>query len=133
MKASTAGADWFDLPAPAPADLPRLYREVEALRLRNTLDPKRFYRKEDGEGKGVKGLPKHFAIGTIVTTSTPFHSASSDNLPRAARKRTVVDELVDDAEARSYAKRKFGDLQYVRGERGRGTFRRKNAGRKPKW
>jgi len=35
---------------------------VEALRLRNQLDPKRFYRKDEGEGKGIKGLPKYFAV-----------------------------------------------------------------------
>ena len=62
LKEKTAGPGWFDLPAPDAADLPRLYREVEALRLRNTLDPKRFYRKDPGEGKGVKGLPKHFSV-----------------------------------------------------------------------
>ena len=62
MRKKTTGPDWFDLPAPAEADLPRLHREVEALRLRNQLDPKRFYRKEEGEGKGIKGLPKHFAV-----------------------------------------------------------------------
>lgn len=58
----TAGPDWFDLLAPSEADLPRMYREVEALRLRNHLDPKRFYRRDEGEGKGIKGLPKYFAV-----------------------------------------------------------------------
>ncbi|KAG1818453.1 Fcf2 pre-rRNA processing-domain-containing protein [Suillus subaureus] len=133
MRNQTAGSSWFDLPAPAEADLPRLHREVEALRLRNQLDPKRFYRKDDGDGKGIKGLPKHFAIGTIVTTNTPFGTASTDNLPRAHRKRTLVDELVDDAEARRYAKRKFEDLQAVRGARGKNTLHQKNALRRPKW
>ncbi|KIK47260.1 hypothetical protein CY34DRAFT_74475 [Suillus luteus UH-Slu-Lm8-n1] len=133
MRNQTAGPSWFDLPAPAEADLPRLHREVEALRLRNQLDPKRFYRKDDGDGKGIKGLPKHFAIGTIVTTNTPFGTASTDNLPRAHRKRTLVDELVDDAEARRYAKRKFEDLQAVRGARGKNTLHQKNALRRPKW
>ena len=61
-KNKTAGPGWFDLPAPAESDLPRLYREVEALRLHKRLDPKQFYRKESGEGKGIKGLPKHFAV-----------------------------------------------------------------------
>ncbi|KIK69635.1 hypothetical protein GYMLUDRAFT_34024 [Collybiopsis luxurians FD-317 M1] len=131
LKNKTAGPDWFDLPAPAEADLPRLYREVEALRLRNQLDPKRFYRKEEGEGKGIKGLPKHFAIGKIVTTETPFGGASSDNLTRVERKRTLVDELVDDAEMKRYAKKKFEDLQRVRGARGRNSLANKK--RKPKW
>ena len=57
----TAGPDWFNLPAPAASDLPGLYREVEALRLRNQLDPKRVYKKDEGESKGINGLPKHFA------------------------------------------------------------------------
>ncbi|KAI0366598.1 Fcf2-domain-containing protein [Pilatotrama ljubarskyi] len=133
MKNKTAGPGWFDLPAPAEADLPRLYREVEALRLHKQLDPKQFYRKEPGEGKGIKGLPKHFAIGTIVATPNPFGNASADNLPRSSRKRTLVDELVDDAEAKSYAKKKFKELQTVRGARGRGTLAAKKALRKPKW
>jgi len=133
MKTKTTGPDWFDLPAAAEADLPRLHQEVEALRLRNNLDPKRFYRKEDGEGKGIKGLPKHFAIGTIVATDKPFGGPSEDNLPRSARKRTLVDELVDDSEARQYAKRKFETLQGGKAARGRGTYARKFAGRKQKW
>ncbi|KAF9077568.1 Fcf2 pre-rRNA processing-domain-containing protein [Rhodocollybia butyracea] len=131
LKNKTTGPDWFDLPAPAEADLPRLYREVEALRLRNQLDPKRFYRKEEGEGKGIKGLPKHFAIGKIVTTNTPFGEPSGENLTRAERKRTLVDELVDDAEMKRYAKRKFEDLQKVKGAKGRNTLNAKK--RKPKW
>ncbi|KAI0923251.1 hypothetical protein AcV5_007433 [Taiwanofungus camphoratus] len=133
LKNKTTGPSWFDLPAPAEADLPRLYREVEAMRLRNQLDPKRFYRREEGEGKGIKGLPKHFAIGTIIPSNTPFGTASADNLSRVKRKRTIVDELVDDAEARSYAKKKFKELQAVRGARGRGTLAQRKAMRKPKW
>ncbi|KAG5648292.1 hypothetical protein DXG03_004864 [Asterophora parasitica] len=133
LKNKTAGADWFDLPAPAEADLPRLHREVEALRLRNQLDPKRFYRKDEGEGKGIKGLPKYFAIGTILPSSTPFGTASGDNLTRANRKRTLVDELVDDAEAKRYAKKKFEDLQGVRGAKGRNTLQDKKAIRRVKW
>lgn len=63
QKAATS-SNWFDLPTPAAADLPKLYREVEALRLRKSLDPKRFYRKEEGEAKGIKGLPKQFAVSS---------------------------------------------------------------------
>ncbi|KAL1739138.1 Fcf2 pre-rRNA processing-domain-containing protein [Schizophyllum fasciatum] len=131
LKKRTAGPAWFDLPAPPEADLPRLYREVEALRLRNQLDPKRFYRKDEGEGKGIKGLPKHFAIGTIVASDRPFGGASSENLTRAERKRSLVDELVDDAEAARYAKRKFTDLQGKRGAAGRNTRFAKE--RRAKW
>ena len=45
----------------------------------------------------------------------------------------MVDELVDDAEARSYAKKKFDELQSVRGAAGKKTLHKKNDLRKPKW
>jgi len=132
-KQKSAALGWADIPTPDATDLPRLHREVEALRLRNTLDPKRFYKKEEGEGKGIKGLPKQFAIGTILPTSTPFGTASGDNLVRAERKRTLVDELVDDSEAKRYAKRKFVNLQTARASKGRGTFAKRFGQRKTKW
>ncbi|KAF9454754.1 Fcf2-domain-containing protein [Macrolepiota fuliginosa MF-IS2] len=133
LKKQTAGPDWFDMPAPSEVDLPRLHREVEALRLRNQLDPKRFYRKDEGEGKGIKGLPKYFAVGQIVATESPFSGSSAENLPKSQRKRTLVDELVDDAEAKRYAKKKFNELQSARGAKGKNTLRAKQALRKPKW
>ena len=84
LKTRTAGKDWFDLPAPAEADLPRLYREYEALRLRNHLDPKRFYRKDEGEGKGIKGLPKYFAVRSSPLGSGE-HVGSSRSWSRLGR------------------------------------------------
>jgi hypothetical protein len=70
----------------------------------------------------------------VVSTPTPFGSnGNSENLSRAERKRTLVDQLVDDAEAKRYAKKKFGDLQRVRGAKGRGTLHKKRESRKPKW
>ena len=74
-----------------------------------------------------------FKIGTILPTNTPFGGTSADNLNRAQRKRTLVEELVDDAEAKSYAKKKFKELQTVRGARGRGTLAQRQALRRPKW
>ncbi|KXN88202.1 rRNA-processing protein fcf2, partial [Leucoagaricus sp. SymC.cos] len=133
LKKQTAGPDWFDMPALSEADLPRLHREVEALRLRNQLDPKRFYRKEEAEGKGIEGLPKYFAVGQIVATESPFGGSSADNLPPSQRKRTLLDELIDDAEAQRYAKKKFNELQSIRGAKGKNTLRAKQALRKPKW
>lgn len=72
-------------------------------------------------------------MGKIVETNTPFKDTSGDNLGRAERKRSLVDELVDDAEAKRYAKKKFGELQTVRGAKGRGTLQAKKDKRKGKW
>ena len=72
-------------------------------------------------------------IGTIIPSSTPFGTASSDNLKRSSRKRTLVDELVDDAEAKRYAKKKFEELQAKRMANGRGTLRQKLLLKRRKW
>ncbi|EJD35153.1 hypothetical protein AURDEDRAFT_175787 [Auricularia subglabra TFB-10046 SS5] len=128
-KTAIAGPGWFDLPAPPAAELPRLHREVEAMRLRNQLDPKRFYRKDGGEGKGVKGLPKSAKLCRRRRPLAP----RPPRAPSARRKRTAVDELVDDAEARRYAKRKFGVFNAGREARGRKMLRDKKAARQGKW
>ncbi len=65
MKKDTAGADWFDLPAPRPHELLELYKQVEALRLRRAMDPKVHVKGDAGEKKGIKGLPKYFAVRTL--------------------------------------------------------------------
>ena len=72
-------------------------------------------------------------IGKVVTSDSPFGASTSENLTRAERKRTLVDDLVDDAEARRYAKKKFNDLQGGREAKGRNTLRNKQAKRLPKW
>jgi hypothetical protein len=72
-------------------------------------------------------------IGTVIPSTTPFGSASADNLTKAHRKRTLVDELMDDAEAKHNAKKKFLELQKVRGARGRKTLAQKEMLRRRKW
>lgn len=49
------------------------------------------------------------------------------------RKRTMVDELMDDAETKHYAKKKFLELQRVRGANGRKTLAQREMLRKRKW
>lgn len=77
-------------------------REVQAIRLRNALDPKRFYKG----GNKDKGMPRFAQLGRIV--SSPLEPRQS--LTKAERGRSVVEEMVRDAEASAYAKRKFGEV-----------------------
>ncbi len=127
IRESTTGPDWFDLPAPSESDLPRLSREVEAMRLRNILDPKRFYRKEDSR---AGPLPKHFVIGHIIATDSntmgDLAGAGRDDLPRSSRKRTIVEELLADEEARTYAKKKFEELEEEKNRKKRSSKRRRS-------
>ena len=72
-------------------------------------------------------------IGTVLPTKTPFGEPSSGNLTRAERKRTLVEELLHDSEAKDYAKKKFKQMQEARGANGRGQYAKKKAGMRPKW
>jgi hypothetical protein len=44
---------------PAPTMTPELKREIQAMRLRNALDPKRFYK---GGAKDDKKMPEFFSV-----------------------------------------------------------------------
>lgn len=86
------------------ANAEEMRREIQAIRLRNALDPKRFYR--GGVGTGKEAMPKFAQLGRIVGSN--LEPASS--LTRGERGRNVVEELVKDAESAAYAKRKFDDV-----------------------
>lgn len=85
------------------ASAEQLRREVQALRMRNALDPKRFYRASAKN----QAMPKFAQLGKII--ASPLEPKAV--LSRQERGRTVVEELIRDAEAASYAKRKFAESQ----------------------
>lgn len=55
-------------------------REVQAIRLRNAMDPKRFYKG----GKGDKGMPKFAQVSRVAASGT--EARLTQILPPAARK-----------------------------------------------
>ena len=52
----TKGQDWFDLPATELTE--EKQRDLEIIRMRDAIDPKTHYRKEDTNQK----LPKYFQV-----------------------------------------------------------------------
>lgn len=155
-RAKTAGPGWFDLPAfPGStsssgsskggqnmtqkeqlASLTKpndsldarsptaevMRREVQAIRLRNAMDPKRFYRG----GSGDKGMPKYAQLGRVISSATQ----PASTLARQERGRTVVEELVKDAQASAYAKRKFQEQNVKRTPGQRPNFVKRKPGEK---
>ncbi|KAM0749072.1 Fcf2-domain-containing protein [Meredithblackwellia eburnea MCA 4105] len=118
-KPRTAGPQWFNMPATELT--PEVKREIQAMKMRNALDPKRFYK---GGAKDDKSVPEFFSLGHILPSS---HSAST-SLPAVARKRTFIEELMDDDQAKSYTKRKTAEVM-ERGMSGR-KRQKKNARQK---
>ncbi|XP_066480452.1 deoxynucleotidyltransferase terminal-interacting protein 2 [Tiliqua scincoides] len=96
----TTGDGWFGMKAPEMTE--ELKNDLQALKMRAAMDPKRFYKKNDR-----KGLPKYFQVGTIVDSPVDFYHA---RIPKKERKKNIVEELLADSEFRRYNKRKYQDI-----------------------
>ncbi|XP_066548747.1 deoxynucleotidyltransferase terminal-interacting protein 2 [Amia ocellicauda] len=121
-KAKTTGDGWYNMKAPELTE--ELKNDLKALKMRSAMDPKRFYKKNDREG-----FPKYFQVGTVVDTPVDFYHA---RIPKKQRKRTIVEELIADAEFRSYNKKKYkqilvekADLSAGKKNRKKNKFRKK--------
>ncbi|KAJ6319035.1 hypothetical protein OIU76_014390 [Salix suchowensis] len=99
----TLGKDWFDMPAPTIT--PELKRDLQLLKLRSAIDPKRHYKRGDPKSKD---LPKYFQVGTVVESATDFYSG---RLTKKERKATIADELLSDQTFRAYRKRKVREIE----------------------
>lgn len=98
---SSAGAKWFDLPTKELEVEDKL--TLDALRLRETLNPGKFYKK-----KATEKVSKHFQIGTIIEHPIDFYSSRAT---RKERKQTLVDELIADAEFKKNVKKRYNRLR----------------------
>uniref|UniRef100_A0A6N2KX62 Fcf2 pre-rRNA processing C-terminal domain-containing protein n=1 Tax=Salix viminalis TaxID=40686 RepID=A0A6N2KX62_SALVM len=99
----TLGKDWFDMPAPNIT--PELKRDLQLLKLRSAIDPKRHYKRGDPKSKD---LPKYFQVGTVVESATDFYSG---RLTKKERKATIADELLSDQTFQAYRKRKVREIE----------------------
>ncbi|XP_028301234.1 deoxynucleotidyltransferase terminal-interacting protein 2 [Gouania willdenowi] len=96
----STGDAWFDMKAPEMTQ--ELKGDLQVLKMRGSLDPKRFYKKNDRDG-----FPKYFQVGTVVDNPVDFYHS---RMPKKARKRTMVEELLSDADFRQKNKRKYMDI-----------------------
>ncbi|XP_020295399.1 deoxynucleotidyltransferase terminal-interacting protein 2 isoform X1 [Pseudomyrmex gracilis] len=99
-KKAGIGAGWFNMKAPRIT--PEIRHDLEVLQMRSVLDPKRFYKKND-----TKALPKHFHIGKVIDSPLDFYSS---RLTKKERKKTIVDELMADANFKRYNKSKYKEI-----------------------
>ncbi|KAG8465421.1 hypothetical protein KFE25_002728 [Diacronema lutheri] len=101
--------------------------DLNVVAMLGVIDPKRFYKRSDYK-KGK--LPTNVHVGTIVEGPTEFRSA---RLARSERRTNMVAELMADSKVRSYAKRKFLEVQTQSQRGGRNASKAKAKARKPKW
>lgn len=99
-RAKTKGAGWFNMPAPELT--PEVMHDLQVIRMRSVLDPKHFYKKND-----LKKIPKYFQIGKVMDSHLDYYSG---RLTKKERKKTIVDELMADAEFSKFNKRKYKEI-----------------------
>ncbi|GMS90451.1 hypothetical protein PENTCL1PPCAC_12626, partial [Pristionchus entomophagus] len=111
----TTGTNWFYMPATEMTDERKA--DLELLSMRATLDPKRFYRKND---RAV--LPKYFQVGRVVEDKRDFYGG---RLTKAERKKNLLDEMMK-TEGESFAKsqHKYEELRQSEKRKQRGAFQK---------
>lgn len=100
-KKASAGAQWFNMPKTELT--PELRRDLQLLKMRNVLDPKRHYKKDNSKND----VPEYSQVGTIIEGATEFYSS---RLTNKERKQTLLEEIVSQEQANGRFKRKYDDI-----------------------
>ncbi|KAI1777665.1 Fcf2-domain-containing protein [Hypoxylon cercidicola] len=110
-----AGPSWYNLPK---TDLtPQLKKDLQLLRMRDVLDPKRFYRKDNSRAL----VPEFSSVGTIVEGPTDFFNA---RLTKKERKRTLLEEVLETEDVTRKFKSKYGEIQAVKTSGKKGHYKK---------
>ncbi|KAL9640486.1 MAG: hypothetical protein Q9164_000236 [Protoblastenia rupestris] len=110
-----AGDQWFNLPR---TDLtPELERDLQLLRMRSVLDPKRHYKKDNANGQA----PEFSQVGTLIEGPTEYFSA---RIPYTERKRNLLEEVLAGEASTGRFKSKYNNVQAAKSS-GRRKFYKK--------
>jgi hypothetical protein len=116
--------EWGKMPATEMTSETR--RDLQLIRLRNVLDPKRFYKKDKEILKSDS-----FQIGTVINSAVDHYN----RLSKKERKKHVIDDLLADAESVQYYKKKFLEIQEKKGRKSKSGYKKIKSNRqlKPKF
>ena len=99
LKRKSLGKGWFDM---VPAELTsELKRDINVIKMRNYLDPKKFYKKPDK-------MRNILHVGTVIEGSGDSKSA---RLTKKERRQTLVEEVLADKTLKGYSKRTYDGIQ----------------------
>uniref|UniRef100_A0A0N5ASP1 Fcf2 domain-containing protein n=1 Tax=Syphacia muris TaxID=451379 RepID=A0A0N5ASP1_9BILA len=118
----TKGSDWYNLPATEMTE--ERARDLEIIQMRDALDTKVHYKKND---RSV--LPKYFEVGTVLENKADYYSS---RIPKKLRKRTIVEELMADAEFRTKQRKKFEEIKAQQAITRKGAFQHRTYRRRKK-
>jgi hypothetical protein len=101
---------------------PELRRDLQLLKMRNVLDPKRHYKKDNSRSD----VPAFSQVGTIIEGPTEFFSSRLSNKDR---KQTLVEEVINQEESSGRFKRKYNDISRSKASGGKNFYKAQKAKR----
>jgi len=114
-RATSTGGDWFNMKAPEMTE--EVKQNLEVLQMRSAINKKRVYKKND-----MRVLPKYFAMGTVVEHAADFYSS---RIPRKQRRKTLVEELMADVDAKKQLKKAAAKLAVKKQLKAQNPFSKK--------
>lgn len=78
--------------------------------MRSALNPTHFYKKND-----LKTLPKYFQVGKVLPSSLDHYKERGE---RVSKKKSLVEELLADAEFQQFTKRKYKEVMVEKSKTG---------------
>jgi hypothetical protein len=120
-KKATAGSDWFNLPKTELT--PELRRDLQLLKMRSVLDPKRHYKKMNSKSD----VPAFSQVGTIVEGPTEYFNA---RINKKDRKGTFVEEVLAQEAVNGRFKHKAEQIQTAKASGKKNFYKALKAKRK---
>ncbi|KAI1426693.1 Fcf2 pre-rRNA processing-domain-containing protein [Xylaria sp. FL1777] len=109
-----AGPQWFNLPA---TDLtPELRRDLQLLKMRDILDPKRHYKKDT-----TRAIPEFSQIGTVIPGPTDYFNS---RMTKKERKRTLLEDVLETEDTTRRFKSKYGEIQAAKTSGKKGHYKK---------
>lgn len=82
---------------------PELRRDLQLLKMRSVLDPKRHYKKDNTKND----VPAFSQVGTVIEGATEFYSS---RLNKKDRKQTILEEVIAQEQDSGRFRRKYDDI-----------------------
>ncbi|KAI1122897.1 Fcf2-domain-containing protein [Nemania abortiva] len=109
-----AGPQWFNLPA---TDLtPELRRDLQLLKMRDVLDPKRHYKKDT-----TRAIPEFSQVGTVIPGPTDYFNS---RMTKKERNRTLLEDVLETEDATRRFKSKYGEIQAAKTSGKKGHYKK---------
>jgi len=102
---------------------PELRRDLQLLKMRNVLDPKKHFKKDNRKSD----VPQFSQVGTIIEGATEYYNGRINNKDR---KKTFVEEVLAQEEASGRFKKKYHEIAKAKGSGKKAFYQAVKAKRK---